>query len=116
MHTRAIMAEIYGENAMKRLLLSLLFIPIVAYSAPMPQPKTCHEFHILAEAIMTLRQARVPMPEVIEAAGNNEGLIYLVEQAYDEIPYMPGELQDRAITRFAEKIYKACYFLYGTGP
>lgn len=94
----------------------LLAVPLVAHAQSLPRPSNCMEMHEVTRGIMELRQMGIAMPAMIELTKDNPGMRQIVEEAYKIDRYMTERHQNRVASEFAERYYRGCYELYGTGP
>ena len=85
-------------------------LPETEIVAP-PGKSACLAAYDLAEIVMNMRQAGVPLPGMIEAATSDKGgdvMLVMVEDAYARPLYEMEDNKDRAVKTFAESWYATC--------
>jgi len=89
-------------------LAGLLSTPLLAQENAEPQGDMCQRVFDVAKAIMQNRQFGTEMPAVMNVAKGNPFEEAIVKMAFDEPRYSTEEMQQGAITDFANATYAGC--------
>ncbi|MCH9646070.1 MAG: hypothetical protein K0U08_05440 [Proteobacteria bacterium] len=98
---------------MKKLIIlavALFAFNVSAYEVEEPLKIDCPMFHKISKAVMEARQSGHEVTLVIEyfEAAKLSSFKFLILEAYKRPRYMGEQLQERAITEFANDIFLQC--------
>ena len=96
---------------MKKLLLALLMLPVVALANP---NTNCELEYDVAWGVMELRQQQYPMPRLVAQVQEVENLenrlmaFAIIYKAYEEHVWGSPKGKENAVKRFANEVYMLC--------
>lgn len=94
----------------------LLIASVLALTSTLSQANTipglpddiCLTVNDISSAIMEARQLGIPAQKAVEVSGEDELILYFIQEAYEEPKWYSPELQQQAITEFSSRKYLEC--------